>query len=546
MGYIKKRTWQRDMMDLYFFEVVDAFEDGGYIFENYGFIDYRETIKTYEADGLEEFLTFVNEYYFDNYPKSLKSFCRKNNASEDFEKRTVFKKEHIYKNKYGHWQIDINVFEDRRGETFVFDETRTPVEENMFYVLWDKVGLNSFKDIKNYDYYFPNKIMKRFTLLHFDELVSLNLIEGENAIEIIFKTFDSFFKATIPYKNGTDPFNFKSWKVLNVPFYHLLKDDESVCGVCGKTAEEDDVCPYFDFGVRKLEVIGGISIHREDVFNLKIDKFIKMNNIKDLRTKQKNDEFFLEFHSMEEEEPLIHLQLMIGNMPYILSDIKWKKGEPKWNDITKIKNWDYENAYFKHADSETAISFMKKFSLESECYFCGKKLDYRSDDITSRKCHEANNEIGLKREILKKSFEVLDERTLDVIIHNLYQIAEESEELKRKGKKAKGEVGFIYFLEDTSSKAIKIGRADDFERRTTEITRTLPYPTKLLRVYQVHDMVEAEKTIHKHFAKKVITYEKNGSERKKEWFELDDKDIVKIIELNFPKRIKDMVIDVVL
>ena len=94
-------------------------------------------------------------------------------------------------------------------------------------------------------------------------------------------------------------------------------------------------------------------------------------------------------------------------------------------------------------------------------------------------------------------------------------------------------VGYVYFIQNEESGAVKIGRTNDLERRVALFSRRFPFSIKLLQHIHTLNFEKIELTFHHYFDKKRL----DG-----EWFKLDEMDIDQIKRKIFPAEIETLIV----
>lgn len=89
-------------------------------------------------------------------------------------------------------------------------------------------------------------------------------------------------------------------------------------------------------------------------------------------------------------------------------------------------------------------------------------------------------------------------------------------------------IGYVYFIQNQETGAVKIGRAKDLERRIAIFSDDFPFPIRLIQHIYTLNYEKIELAFHHHFDKKRI----HG-----EWFTLDEVDIEQIKQKKFPEEI---------
>lgn len=94
--------------------------------------------------------------------------------------------------------------------------------------------------------------------------------------------------------------------------------------------------------------------------------------------------------------------------------------------------------------------------------------------------------------------------------------------------------GQVYFIQ--SRYLVKIGGTRKLNQRLESLSRVIPGGGKFLFSYETNNLWELERLLHELFSSK----RKNG-----EWFNLTRADILRLTSANLPKKIKDMVIEII-
>ncbi|HEU4554996.1 MAG TPA: GIY-YIG nuclease family protein [Chitinophaga sp.] len=93
-------------------------------------------------------------------------------------------------------------------------------------------------------------------------------------------------------------------------------------------------------------------------------------------------------------------------------------------------------------------------------------------------------------------------------------------------------LGYIYFIRETLFGHVKIGRSRNLEKRLRIFAADLPFETQLLRYIKTYNYEKIELELHKIFSQKRV---------KGEWFRLEDEDIDRINNNNFPDAILTLI-----
>lgn len=94
------------------------------------------------------------------------------------------------------------------------------------------------------------------------------------------------------------------------------------------------------------------------------------------------------------------------------------------------------------------------------------------------------------------------------------------------------QVGYIYFIQEKYSGAIKIGRSLNLEKRLRLFIAELPFQVVLIQYIKTINYEKIELACHEHFAKSRV----NG-----EWFRLSDIEIQRIRKREFPFEIQMLI-----
>jgi len=92
--------------------------------------------------------------------------------------------------------------------------------------------------------------------------------------------------------------------------------------------------------------------------------------------------------------------------------------------------------------------------------------------------------------------------------------------------------GYIYFLQCTKTKVVKIGKTISLRNRINQIKPQLPFKTKITHTIKTRNASILEELFHQVFQNKQL----NG-----EWFELSKEDIQNIKTKNLPQNILDLI-----
>ncbi|QST02277.1 GIY-YIG nuclease family protein (plasmid) [Pontibacillus sp. ALD_SL1] len=77
--------------------------------------------------------------------------------------------------------------------------------------------------------------------------------------------------------------------------------------------------------------------------------------------------------------------------------------------------------------------------------------------------------------------------------------------------------GFVYFVQESVTNKVKIGRTKDLERRGSEFIAKMPWDMITLHTIETNNSMLTERLFHEHFKEKRIA--------STEWFELSREDI---------------------
>ena len=129
------------------------------------------------------------------------------------------------------------------------------------------------------------------------------------------------------------------------------------------------------------------------------------------------------------------------------------------------------------------------------------------------------------------------EKLLNQLIHSNEPIkvtkkAQELLNVKQHKKIQVREGEYVYLIQESVSKTIKIGYTNNPNRRLTEFKIQLPFEIEHIHTIRCAKGRETEKLLHQHYRKKRV----NG-----EWFHLSDQDVEDIKKLNLPRKIVAMI-----
>jgi hypothetical protein len=93
-------------------------------------------------------------------------------------------------------------------------------------------------------------------------------------------------------------------------------------------------------------------------------------------------------------------------------------------------------------------------------------------------------------------------------------------------------VGYVYFIKETFSNHIKIGRSSNLEKRLRLFISDFPFEIQLIHYIKSNNYEKIELEFHKYFKENRA----NG-----EWFKIDDIELKKIISGEYPQTIKNLI-----
>lgn len=387
-----KEKWDRNMIDLYFFNVEVPFKD-----EEYVYVGYPQTCDT---------SFFARTFFASNKDE----FIEKSQKYSRWEiEEVLLPVETPHKNKHGHYQIDVK--EKGTGVklyTFVYDEMAIHEKKNCFFVHWKKSLLATFDSSDLFQYYEPKNRDSDSHYYHIlgqlEKNASFHINAGEDEMRVRFAFRNQNFEMKVGYNHHRNPFDYKSWNTFVAPVKHLLT--EGSCLICGKESDDQNACPFFEFEKRKENAfIDAIqSTHSWADFKFCVNFMLENQNVSDsFRRFLPDDTPNVELSQYGKDKPYIELTVVLNRFVYKLSPILWKPTNLHHKtSMLKLSNWDFKDAVLSHSDSMGYYRTLNEFKLSGGCSFCNESYNYNAvfQNQESTVCTCLNEDKQLKSHIM--------------------------------------------------------------------------------------------------------------------------------------------------